>query len=313
MFGKITYLLAIYAVLALACVRPLDVGFDVVTPKLAVVCNFTDNQALEVVVSSTRSILSSDEVHFVTDARVDVFEDGTFIEELAFIPASEASSPPRFRSQILIPKTGALYMIQVHAPGFESVTAFSSIPPSVSIDTNTVQFSMIIEEDDMLHNRADFEVSIRMSDPPGQTNYYHLNFYQEAYDYRINVYGDTIREQFFSLPLQIEPLNWNIPMVQYFDNRGVLLKDDSFSGQSVTLLFKGSFRYRKHDQVLGNFIIELRSVSREYYLYHSALVRQQQAGSGLFSEPVILFNNIENGLGVFAGFSSQFFFVPPGN
>lgn len=311
MIWKYTYLLILFTAALAGCVRPLDLDVDTGPSKLAVICNFSDSQALEVVVSSTRSVLNEGAVSYVSDARVEVFEQGQFIEELEFIDSEDDMVPPRFQSQILVPKPGVLYMIQVHAPGFESVTAYSTIPPKVSIDTGTVMFTMQLIEEDLLHDRADFKVSIRITDPSTDENFYHLNFYQEAYDYRINIYGDTVREQFFSLPLRVEPLDWSVPMIPYFDNRGVLMKDDTFSGQTVTLGFQGSFRFRRNDQLLGDFIIELRSVSREYYLYHSALARQQQSGTGLFVDPVILFNNIENGQGVFAGYSSQFFIVYP--
>lgn len=311
MIWKYAYLLTFCMAAFAGCVRPLDLEVDTGSSKLAVICNFSDSHALEVVVSSTRSVLDEGAVSYVRDARVQVFEQGQFIEELEFIDSEDEMVPPRFQSQILVPKPGILYMIQVHAPGFETVTAYSTIPPKVSIDTGTVVFSMQLVEEDILYNRADFQVSIRITDPAEDGNFYHLNFYQEAYDYRINIYGDTVREQFFSLPLRIEPLDWSIPMIPYFDNRGVLMKDDTFSGQTITLSFQGSFRFRRNDQLLGDFIIELRSVSREYYLYHSALARQQQSGTGLFVDPIILFNNIQNGQGVFAGYSSQFYIVSP--
>ena len=61
--------------------------------------------------------------------------------------------------------------------------------------------------------------------------------------------------------------------------------------------------------VMGNakhidVVVELQSISREFYLYlHSR--EQNRTSGGFFSEPVPIFNNINGGIGIFAGYTSS--------
>ncbi|MCB0476306.1 MAG: DUF4249 family protein [Flavobacteriaceae bacterium] len=51
--------------------------------------------------------------------------------------------------------------------------------------------------------------------------------------------------------------------------------------------------------------MEFRTVSEDYYLYHSSITRQNYSEGSSFAEPVFVYNNIENGHGVFAGFNTS--------
>jgi len=48
----------------------------------------------------------------------------------------------------------------------------------------------------------------------------------------------------------------------------------------------------------------LRTVTEDYYLYHSTLTRQVNSGNPL-SDGVVIYDNIVNGEGIFAGYGSN--------
>ena len=56
-------------------------------------------------------------------------------------------------------------------------------------------------------------------------------------------------------------------------------------------------------EALGQIFAELRTVSEEYYLYYSTFSRQQNQSDGPFNDPIVIFNNVENGHGYFAGYN----------
>ena len=56
---------------------------------------------------------------------------------------------------------------------------------------------------------------------------------------------------------------------------------------------------------MGKLFLELRSVTEEYYRYFAGLSRQKQSSDSPFSEPVIIYDNIDGGLGIFAGYNSS--------
>jgi hypothetical protein len=50
---------------------------------------------------------------------------------------------------------------------------------------------------------------------------------------------------------------------------------------------------------------ELRTVSEEYYLYYNSLSRQRTGNNGPFADPVMIYGNVENGQGIFAGYNAS--------
>ena len=72
----------------------------------------------------------------------------------------------------------------------------------------------------------------------------------------------------------------------------------SFNGRSI-MCEDWSYRTERIE-----IVVELQSISREFYLYlHSR--EQNRTSGGFFSEPVPIFNNINGGIGIFAGYTSS--------
>lgn len=292
-----------------SCIEQVDLGIEEIPPKLVVLSNFSDLDTLEVVVSVSRSALEEGPVEYVTNAKVDIFKGDVFLETLEYVESENEGFPSYYQSAFHVPEIGEVYTIDVSAPGFLPVNSSNTIPEAATLDSTSLQLGVEITQQDLTFNQVGFSLNLKIIDPPAFENYYHLSFYQEGFDYKIDINGDTIREAFFSLPLVVEELGEQVPLVPYIDRRGVLLKDVDMPSSSVLFTFDGSFLYRRNDQLLGDFIVELRTVSEAYYKYHTSLARQYQSSLDPFSDPVILFNNIDNGCGIFAGFISRFYLL----
>jgi hypothetical protein len=62
------------------------------------------------------------------------------------------------------------------------------------------------------------------------------------------------------------------------------------------------------DTTRGDFYIlkfELQTLTKDTYYYIKSLGASEWSNDGLFSEPVQVYNNIDNGLGIFGGCSSS--------
>jgi len=270
--------------------------------RLVVVSNFSDQKVLEVFVSKTKDVLSNEAFSYLTDATVMVFSGNELLEVLELITGDDGR-PPFYRTTQLTPQSGTVYTIKVSVPGFEPVTATSSVPMAVPIQS--VDFSNTSNEDSNHDVAVNFNVVVDFQDPPGEKNYYHLVFYQELTSYLLNSEGDTLLgNRFLNTPLSVQSSDPNMPAIKYFDNRSFLLKDDTFDGQHMSLPFKGNYTYSLASSIPGNFFIELRTVTEDYYLYHSTLTRQVNSGNPL-SNGVVIYDNIVNGEGIFAGYSSN--------
>ena len=89
----------------------------------------------------------------------------------------------------------------------------------------------------------------------------------------------------------------------------VLLSDQFFDGE--TYKFKGRFAAYYGggvtDSIPYNFVI--RSVTPEYYYWSKSYYLKSQTDDNPFAEPVSVYNNLENGLGIFGLFSERKFLI----
>ena len=236
-----------------------------------------------------------------------VFSRENFRELLELVPGNEAAgTPPVYRSRELVPQTGEFYIIKVSAPGFEPVTAENSIPVPVPIESVQYNSNIAGQEDDETEQVLDFDVSVTVQDPPDQKNYYHLIFYQELVTYTVSPSGDTLRgAKVYAEPQTLYTKDPNLPVLKNFDNRGFLADDRHFNGKKMVFDIAGSYSYDSRKFLPGNFLIELRSVSEAYFYHYSTLTLQGEQGNNPLAEGVVIYDNIENGVGLFAGYSSS--------
>lgn len=286
--------------LAFACERPVDLVIDEPDPELVVISNFTANRNMQVRVSRTQSVLDNGPTPYILNADVRLFEGNQFIQRLELI--NEPGSRPYYTTRNFTPEIEVEYTIKVEAPGFEPIQAMSKVPTKIDIQSLKVSDYLIEKnpEGDALYR---FSVTLGFSDPKSENNYYHLNLYQQVYEYMLEG-QDTIfgNNEFF--PIQFNQIIDNNFILAYFDG-GVLFEDTPFDGSIVSYTFPISFNLLAEEEVPGKLVVELRSVSEEYYFYQRSLSLQQENPGAPFAEPVVLYNNIMNGQGIFAGYSAS--------
>ncbi|NJO86764.1 MAG: DUF4249 family protein [Lewinella sp.] len=195
---------------------------------------------------------------------------------------------------------GAEYALFVAAPGFAPVTAVSAIPPPIPISTLAVTNYQEWVDGNLL--RFSCELSISYEDPIEQINFYNLRLYQQRIHYMIAFNGDTIRNGTSMMALEL-PEATNETWKLAINTGGILLQDHPFS-QALTIPLQGAVERDRY--LTGKIITELRTVSPEYYNFQSSLSSQPSSiGGGGLTPPVLLRSNVENGLGVFAGYASS--------
>jgi hypothetical protein len=268
--------------------------------RLVVISNFSNDRVLKVQVSRSRPVLDgANTTEYILDATVELFEEGTFLERLKL---DERDFPPSYTSKLVIPQANVWYTIKVSAPGFDPVHARSSIPSSIAIEELSVGPATFQPSSRPNHKWCQYLATISFKDPPNERNYYHLNFYQEILE-MIGLEGDTIygngrfQRMFFS---NLQNDNYQTAGA----NGGILLSDQRFDGQLYTNEFLLRFELHNKER-LGMLLAELRSVSEDYYLFETSLTRQQSSPGEPIVAPILLYNNINNGVGIFAGYTAS--------
>ena len=145
------------------------------------------------------------------------------------------------------------------------------------IDTTSVITSTIDYSSSFLRFK------IKIDDPEDEDNYYMISFIGQ--DYPISFYS---KEQVIE--------NGNDGFMNY-----AIISDKIINGQSRTLLF--DLEYYNFMEEVNTVDIYVNSISKEMYLYYLQLGKYSQSGSSFMAEPVMVYSNITNGLGIFGGYS----------
>ena len=140
--------------------------------------------------------------------------------------------------------------------------------------------------------------------PSGTANFYHLRLFFEAISGRTQSNGFVVNEEDHLIPLPIEAILDNAPNAIFdSDNIGLLFSDEAIDGQSIQLKLLAQID-ELETGMFPKIVGELRTVSENYYKHYTSLALQKESKDRPFAEPVSVFSNIENGLGIFAGYST---------
>ncbi|MDW3196394.1 MAG: DUF4249 domain-containing protein [Cytophagales bacterium] len=302
-----------------ACQEALvDIDVDDSTPRLVVGGLFAPEE--EMVIKLTRSVSIAESTRFsdfdVKDANVRIYEGGTIVDELRFREQRDDSDRPvndwgaYYATAGFVPESGKTYTLVVEAPGFEPVRATTTIPGAVDIVTFDV------EEVAFQTREAPMVVAANLSfaDDPSQKNYYAVEVLGTALigqwyddnDELVTVYDSASVNIKATLP---DKIDFDAEVSPFKDNI-LYLSDDAFNGELYALdlslgLVTDLERY-------SSFKAQLKHITEEHYLYATTgQLQEQETAENPFSQPVQVFGNIENGLGIFAGFGkSRLEYIP---
>jgi Domain of unknown function (DUF4249) len=284
-----------------ACEEAVELGGDF-EEKLAVICQFSPGEPFQVFVSKTKDPLSTDATVYINNAEVLLYRGAELYCTLIF-KEEPGLFPPYYSNELCTPEAGLAYTIRVKAPGFDQVFATDLIPASTTIDSFKSSNLEVQYEGDTIASFR-FNVNIVLGETETLPAYYLLDMNYERVPYQI-VGLDTIVERTGEYDaLLVESLPGNPVVTKHFDQQmgGVLFTRQD--AKPLSLQFRLAtprpvlLTMDLFDRVYGN----LRTVSKDYYEYHLHLSRQQLQQDSFFLTPVILFNNIENGYGIFAGY-----------
>jgi hypothetical protein len=183
---------------------------------------------------------------------------------------------------------GKSYEIVAEKEGFPTISSIQEVPKKTNI--KSVEFVNLGPIDD-LGGHDLFEVTIKFDDPPGK-NFYEIS--GQIFGSRKIIYeGDTIL-QYYSSELNPIPVN---PIYQndFFLRNVLMFNDVILNGSESEIVFRTNFVRDIDLEVTINF----SHVTEAYYLYYITADLQQYNRGDILSQPVLVYNNISNGLGIF--------------
>ena len=290
---NISILILFFLLSGSTCEREVELTLPEPPKRLVIYSTFADNQKVHVQLSSSRFVLEETQGEYLPGALVEIFRGEDFIEKLELQIPGDRETP--FYSTIdFTPIIGQKYTVKAFLDGFDPVQAESSIPIPNKLSSFAIEDLIVTTTENRKIYK--YKLNLKIDDPEGEKNYYHLKISQQIF---IKLIGSDqenseITAYQFSTDFDANDILANI-------SGGLLLEDDALRGNYT---FSLEHIINPDIERIGKVFVELRTVSRDYYLFHSSVTRQRKSPGGLLTEPVFIYNNVENGHGVFAGYST---------
>lgn len=235
--------------------------------------------------------LDTNRLGFVDNARVELFVNDTFVEELQYTENGE------YKSTTFI-EANQKYTCKVFVPGFDTIICEQLTPDIPRIlDIKHINIAGKDEEG----------VSFPAIELTFENNFKNKDYYEIEINY-IQIFRDTSYSRVSSLKTIVDPvlLNEGLPLA-LFNN--VLISDSVYTmninySNNVSYSIGGSHRRAG----LYPIVVELRKVTEDYYRFKKQLYLYE---SGLWADGVLtsmtnnnIYSNIENAYGIFIAYSA---------
>jgi len=278
----------------LSCEKEVNIPIEFTEPKLVVNGLFNNDSLWEVEISASQYVYTMGLPPLVNDAQV------TVRDAIGNSVLLSNQGDGIYTSSTEKPETGKIYTLEVSHDNYVNITASNELPNIVSIQQIDWQQQTIINGE--LYRK----INITLQDSP-QDDYYMVRiaatFWEEQWD--------TITGQWDSALVQW-PLSF-MTQSPAVENAGlkeeaplIMFTDNLFNGSQYTIdLLLGEYFFSGEKESIETIYISTSSISQEYYWYQTSYQNYLNSQAGLFSQPVQVYTNIENGLGVFAGYSTR--------
>ena len=310
-----------------SCEEILSVKVSEHAPMMTLNCIMYESEAIKMEINSSQPYPPfADTSLTIKNATAKLFEDDIYVEDLVYYEYYQIQKNISNYHSLsgFTPQLNHTYSINVTAPGYTEVTAKTSIPnpvPVISIDTNTVYTK------NGKYTIKALECTIKFKDPQGKKNYYKLGInrlgrYTEC-DYQgRNCITHVVKKSEYFLCNDLNTVffkkNPNTPgsvslekdnNEQYI--KEIFIADNSFDGLTYELkvliplpledmeIIPGGFK----GQFISKIFFNLYSINEEYFRYARSYFTQVYNKNDMFSEPSLVYSNIEKGLGIFSGTS----------
>lgn len=324
---KRRYIITLFALLILmtACDEIIEFKGIESEPKIVIYSMFESNRDITLTLARSYAVFDQPLTPTqITNAVVKLYTDGEYTATLSYVPETTPVydyGPPPIATYIAAgvkPEQGRLYRIEAEVPGLPSVWAEVSLPepvPIIRIDT-TMEVSFY-QDSWTSYNHYRIKAKVRFSDPADRDNYYRItaNSIRGRYngpkdipydqEEPVSIHYDYIGYAAHNDPI-INPQREEDLFGEQTENRYALFSDELISGRDYDL--KLDLYFAGLDTTYYEFVhfdVELQSVSKDLYLYLISSTAHERSKDNPLAEPVIVYSNVNNGLGVVGAVSSS--------
>lgn len=302
---------ALILTLSVSCETVIDYRGPDAQPKVVIYAVLQPDSLITVLVSESHSVFQLRyQSRQIPDATVRVYRDGVLLETLSYSEPSPAPDyAPRnpyssYVSEANTPEPGSVYRVEVEVPGLPVAYGEAEVPSTVPVtitDTSSTETG---------YGYRELVVKFRFRDPAGEKNYYRFaasgttGYYygnkNEPYNpfTPVSVQRQELGYGSLSDPL-IAPQQEDDIFDMYLQNTYFLFTDDLIPGReySLRLTYSGVYPDTDYYEFLRARFC-LNNITRDLYLHLQSYSAHIQTRDNFLAEPVPVYTNVVNGLGV---------------
>ncbi|MCG8696702.1 MAG: DUF4249 domain-containing protein [Bacteroidales bacterium] len=238
-----------------------------------------------------------------------LYENGELIGDLIYqLPYQREGIPEEvpegYSITGFVPEQGKEYSFELRDGNFV-IQGSDVIPYAVNF---TVDTTTVLDDYDL--STLGTECTLNFTDPADRDNYYVIAYNATEFFSNEDTIGWTQAIGWMKSDDPAIEHSFYYQGLLYTGNR-FIFSDKYFNGKEYSMpvrIFAGQNSGRR-----VNLTIYLLSVSEQYYKYVTSSIKQQENNEDYYAEPTQVYNNIENGFGIFAGFSVSKQIVEFGN
>lgn len=291
-----------------SCTRDIDI--DLPEPEKKVVVNgvLTAGEIPLIFVSRNAGLNADSQVQYINTAKFILMEQDGWTDTLVYDGALGYDGL-YFSGASKKIQAGKKYDIIVTADGMKTVYATTEVPQTITFNATDLKRNKTTSDVNSALIYYD-EFNIQFSDNSSVNDFYLLTVQTtDTFEY-IDEFGNLVIQPGEPYNACIRTTDVQITQSSDIDFGGssiflcderIMFTDKFFNGQSINAIIQ--IRTDKNTTGLPyqpSYKVYLSKITESYYNYISTLNLYNQTGNNPFSEPVQVYSNITNGLGIFA-------------
>lgn len=318
-----------------SCTNEIEFSGDQQQPMMVLNSFLTPDSVVKVQLTRSKFFLEDDtKFEVITNADVKLFVNGSFVEKL-----NHTSNG--YYSGSYFPKENDIVKFIAYAPQLSEVNASTIIAPKqliTGIDSSSIllgvnpifeynyvgpNYNPIYDTIGYSYNKG-LDLHIRFKDQANLNNYYRLVLKSRMYYSNGEIMEGPVGASFDDLVFGNNNTDILGESSSYYSFNE--FNDQLFDGKTYELKMRVFYSYSKlhegaslttspqvdvNTPIKRELVVELQSISESYYHYLKS-VSANEGADMFFSEPVQIYSNIENGIGILGSYtrSSKVFELP---
>jgi hypothetical protein len=280
-----------------ACEKPLILNYKNIEIKQSIIGTFQQNKEIKIYISKSKRIDDNTPVEFISNAKVQLFEDDVFVENLSFV-LENANTNLGYYISTLKTKVNKKYKIISSVEGLPTAEAEEILMTKPNILSN-----QLLQYPDSLDIYKKGMIDFTIQDSASTKDYYVINVYEFVKSFYIDTLGDTIfSNNYYQSSFTINEYPRRSTQSKLY------FKDDMFNGIQKNFKIEFDGIVLNNPNILEQKVyFEIAKIGVGYYNYFLSDQENKGAIGSNNKEPKSLVSNIKNGYGHFSSYNLRTF------